>query len=367
MGWISAVFAHKMISFAIDAGLEGEALRSRAPNPQRVRVRLLRAVGLDPESVVDPERMITDTDFFALLERIAEEVEGGRSVPLRVGASMRCDDYGAFGLAFKSAIDLESSYLRVERYGRVVTSISNFRLVEAEDLESADVEGADMEGADSVFMEVIPGEIDRLGLRMTNELALGAATALSREVGQQGFAPLAVHISHSTPEDVSAFEAHFRCPLCFDARRDALEVSREQLRQPNRLGDTSISRFFDTHLEDALAHLPGDQDLGRRVRAEIAQALSEGVPRLPRLAARLGMSARTLQRRLGEASLSYRDLVDQARRELADHLLRKTDYGLAEIAFLTGFSEQSAFNRAFKRWAGKPPRAYRDEARPGMA
>jgi AraC-like DNA-binding protein len=343
MGWISVVFAHKVIDLATSGERGGKAMRTR----------LLRSVGLDPAAPVDPpEQMIGDADFFGLLERIAEQVERGRDVPLRVGASMRCDDYGAFGLAFKSAVDLEGSYARVERYGRIVTSIANFRFVRS---------------ARSVFMEVIPGDDDRPGLRMTNELALAAATALSREVGQQDFAPLAIHISHASPHEVSAFEAHFRCPVHFGAQRDALEVSHDQLRRPNRLGDTSISRFFDTHLAGALEDLPEDSDLGRRVRAEIAQALSEGVPTLPRMATQLGMSGRTLQRRLGEAGLSYRALVDETRKELADRLLRKTDYDLVEVAFLTGFSEQSAFNRAFKRWTGQTPRSYREEAPSGTA
>ncbi len=338
MGWISVVFAHKVIGVATGADPNGDALRAR----------LLRSVNLDPEAPVDPKQMIGDADFFGLLERIAELAERGRDVPLRVGASMRCDDYGAFGLAFKSAVDLESSYVRVERYGRVVTSIANFRVVQA---------------ARSAFMEVIPCDDERPGLLMTNELALAACTALSREVGEQGFTPLAVHISHAAPDDVSAFEAHFRCPIHFGASRDALEVSHDRLRSPNRLGDTSMSRFFDTHLDGALAGLPEDWDFGRRVRAEIAQGLSEGVPTLKRMGARLGMSGRTLQRRLAADGLNYRDLVDKARKELAARLLRETDYDLAEVAFLTGFSEQSAFHRAFSRWTQQTPRVYREEAR----
>ncbi|MEM9557246.1 MAG: AraC family transcriptional regulator ligand-binding domain-containing protein [Acidobacteriota bacterium] len=127
---------------------------------------------------------------------------------------------------------------------------------------------------------------------MTIELALGAATALSREVGQQDFTPHAVHISHEAPVDGFAFEAHFRCPIHFGASRDALDVSHDRLRHSNRLGDTSLSRFFDTHLDGALADLSEDNDLGRCVRAEIAQGLSEGVPTLPRMAARLGISGR---------------------------------------------------------------------------
>ena len=73
----------------------------------------------------------------------------------------------------------------------------------------------------------------------------------------------------------------------------------------------------------------------------------------------IGMSARTMQRKLSEDDAVFQDLVDQARRELAERLLRTTSYPLVEIAFLTGFAEQSGFTRAFKRWAGETPRSYR--------
>ncbi len=73
------------------------------------------------------------------------------------------------------------------------------------------------------------------------------------------------------------------------------------------------------------------------------------------------MSARTLQRRLADSGVTYQNLVNQARLELAQSLMGETSYSLAEIAFLTGFSEQSAFTRAFKRWVGKTPGAFRSE------
>ena len=74
---------------------------------------------------------------------------------------------------------------------------------------------------------------------------------------------------------------------------------------------------------------------------------------------RSNLSGRTLQRRLSDRGYSFQTLVDDSRRELAKRLLKETDYPLAEIAFLTGFSEQSAFTRAFKRWAGQTPRSFR--------
>jgi AraC-like DNA-binding protein len=66
-----------------------------------------------------------------------------------------------------------------------------------------------------------------------------------------------------------------------------------------------------------------------------------------------------MQRRLSDAGYSFQALIDASRRELAERLLEETGYPLAEVAFLTGFSDQSAFNRAFKRWAGQTPRSYR--------
>ena len=108
-----------------------------------------------------------------------------------------------------------------------------------------------------------------------------------------------------------------------------------------------------------LAELDDDESLEHRVRIEVSQALSDGIPTLSDIAKRLGMSSRTLQRRLADSGHTYQKLIDEARRQLAEKLLRRTEYALNEVAFLTGFSDQSAFTRAFKRWAGQTPRSFR--------
>ena len=306
-------------------------------------VTLSHAVGVEFGKAADPRRMIADTVFFDLLEALVRDDPMRRDVAVKLGASMRCEDYGAFGLAFKSAVDLAGSYQRVERFGRIVTSIANFRVVD---------------GAATSCMEVIPAPGDRLGLQMTHELALAAAAALSREVCAS-FAIASVRIAHAGGGDTRTFEELFGCPVQFGRPHDALEISNDVLRHRNRQGDAGFSRFFDDHLDRALADLPQEGRLERMVRAEIAQALSEGVPTLSQMARRLQMGGRTLQRRLAEERLSYQDLLENVRRELALRLLRGSDYALVEVAFLTGFSDQSTFSRAFKRWSGQTPRAYR--------
>lgn len=339
MGQISTLFVHKVVNVATANDPAGSPRRST----------LLRSVGVDPDAPIDPKLMIADADYYGLCEQVAREDAYGASITIRVGSTMRCDDYGAFGLAWKSAVNLRGSFKRAERYGRVLTSVSAYELKS----ESGDM-----------YMMLHREGKRRLGLRLSNEQTIAAVTQISREVCQKEFYPEAVHFKHQSPGDISMHEEYFGCPVIFDSDRDALQISEEMLHAPNRLGDPSISDFFERHLEKELSALVDDIGLDQQVRIQISQTLSDGVPTISDVAARLGLSGRTLQRRLGQQGFAYQDVVDAARRELAERLLRRTDYALAEIAFLTGFSEQSAFTRAFKRWSGETPRSFRLKAQP---
>ncbi|MEM9081722.1 MAG: AraC family transcriptional regulator ligand-binding domain-containing protein [Verrucomicrobiota bacterium] len=334
MDEISAMFVHKIVDVAVVSGVVGVAKRRE----------WFESVGLDPDATVDPKSMVSDSDYYDLIERIARESELGMTLPLKAGGAVCCDDYGAFGLAWKSATNLRGSYERAERYARVLSSVAIFEVVP--------------EGEKTYLMMHWEGERS-LGLRLSNEQTVAEVVKLSREVSPEDFSPEVVYFKHPSPGSTAAHEDYFGCPVHFDADRDGFLVSESALTLSNRLGDPAISQFFDAHMEQELRELSDESGLSKRVRIQVSQALSEGVPTVTEIAFRLGMSGRTLQRRLADQSLSFKALVDESRRELAERLLKETDYALNEIAFLTGFSEQSAFNRAFKRWAGQTPRSYR--------
>lgn len=334
MGQISSLFAHKVA----DAAFQSEV------GAKEKREALLRGIGLDPDAPADPRHMITAADYYQLCEQAAHASALGVSLPLAVGDSMVCDDYGAFGLAWKSAVDLRGSYMRAVRYGEVLTSVS---------AHEVRTEG------NKTFMILHRDGERRLGLRLSNEQTIVAIAKISREVSTRNFVPEAVFFKHPAPDRRDEHERYFGCPVHFEADRDALLVSEETLATPNRLGDAAICAFFDAHLETELAERSDRHGLNKRISIQISQSLSEGAPTVAEIARRMGMSSRTLQRRLSEQDLSFKQLVDASRRELAQRLLQQSQYSLSEIAFLTGFSEQSAFNRAFKRWAGQTPRSFR--------
>ncbi|MDU8913479.1 AraC family transcriptional regulator [Aestuariicoccus sp. MJ-SS9] len=334
MGQITSLFARKMVAAA------GDRVNAAA---------LLRAAGLDPAGAWDPKVMIPDTTYYALLERIVETTDA-TALPIQVGASMRCDEYGALGLAWKAAPDLSGSFARVERYARLWTSVVEYEL-------RPDPRGL-------LFILHRAGE-RRLGMRLSNEATLASAVSLARQVSPEPFAPLEVLIRHDAPKTKGAHEEWFGCPVRFGADLDALLIAPETLERPNLLGDEGITRFLVAHLDAELSEIAPDATLVAQARDAIARALSEGLPRMADIARGLGLSARSFHRRLSEHGMSFQTLTEETRRDLAQGLLRDERYSLAEIAFLTGFSEQSSFTRAFKRWVGRTPASYRkDRAAP---
>jgi AraC-like DNA-binding protein len=309
---------------------------------------LVKQLGLNPDGPIDPARMVSSSAYYDFFAALAERDPNGLSLPLRIGAAMRSDEYGAFGLAWKSAPNLRGSYARSARYGHVLGSAETYSVEKF---------------PGGLFFNLEKAGDGRMGMLLSNEASMSAVDTISREVSTGNFAPLAVHFKHAPRGDVSVYEAHFGCPVHFESGRDALLVSEESIDAPNRLGDETIAGFFDRHLEQQLASLTQDSTLELRVRRSVANLLSEGVPTLSSIASELAMSGRTLQRRLSEDGHSFQSVVDMARKDLAQRLLSETDYSLAEVAFLTGFAEQSGFTRAFKRWAGQTPRSYRLGAR----
>jgi AraC-like DNA-binding protein len=328
MGVVTSLFARKMIA---------------AAGPGVDQGHFLASVGLDPDSGNDPKKMLVDSVYYDLLERLSEVIDM-TDLGLRAGESMRLDEYGALGLAWKAAPTLHGSYARVERFARLWTSVVEYELRPTD--------------RGTLFILHRAGE-RRLGLRLSNEATLASAVSLSRQVSPVHFAPIEVHLKHPPPRTLEFHERYFGCPVRFGSELDALLVSPAALVRPNKLGDEGITRFLDSHLEGELREIVDEASIEALTKDVIARSLSEGIPKVADVARTLGLSVRSLHRRLAEDGLSFRTVTEQTRKELAEGLLRDERYSLSEIAFLTGFSEQSAFNRAFKRWIGRTPAQHR--------
>lgn len=332
MATVTLAFAH---AFARAAGLVLTQDGTLTENGVVVR-RLRVAAGT-----------LTGADYFDLVGWISERHGDRAGLVVSYANAIRVDDLGALGLAFKTAPKLRDSIARVERYFRLLTDTVVYRLVE--------------ETEPPVFAIARKTEPHPV-LALRDECALAAFGQIFRQVAGSDLRFEWASFSHSKYNGADRLSEFLGYPIRFNAERNALAIPQSALDRPNKLGDEAVSKFLTGHLDSELGALTDDGAFERSLAEHICEALSNGIPRASSVARAIGLSERTLYRRLAESDLTYQGVLEKTQKSLAKNLLADGSYSIAEVAFLTGFSEQSSFNRAFKRWVGESPGAYRKNA-----
>jgi AraC-like DNA-binding protein len=171
--------------------------------------------------------------------------------------------------------------------------------------------------------------------------------------------PLAIYFNHSCQTDVSIYQDFFGCHVHFDSEFNGIKIAITALEQPLIKHNPELHDLLCQHASKMV------NDLAKKLPVEIitrfiSNQLPFGVPEIEDAAQNLQMSVRTLQRKLGEHELTFTALVNNIRQDLAFNYLQNTNIKIIYITQMLGFSEQSAFQRAFKRWTGNTPKYFRD-------
>jgi AraC-like DNA-binding protein len=172
------------------------------------------------------------------------------------------------------------------------------------------------------------------------------------------FSPASISFTHS-PDDPAAFARTIGCPVTANAGWSGVSVPLESWRLPLRRRDPTLRHMLEAHANALLAQLPARTGLAADVQRALTSHVAGGDVRIDAIARRFAMSARTLQRKLGEEGTSFQKLVDDARREAAGNYLKSSTLAIGEIAYLLGYSEPAPFHRAFKRWYATTPEVFR--------
>jgi len=302
---------------------------------------LLASVGLAASAApLDAAKEAVDSEaYYGLLERVT--AHGDHALPLRYASLLRPDDLGALGLGLKTAPTAQDALQRLVRYILVLSDTLEYEL---------------RRGEQPTLVMSRPGH--RRGAQLANECALAAVVSVLRGITGVRLEPEIVTFRHGGPPTAADHEAFFGCPVRFDVEENVITFTRAALLTPTTHADEGLSAFLLAEL-DHLKHATEDLSLKSRIYAAVTDALPDGVPRRAQVALRLGMSERTLHRRLAEEDLSFRTIARAAQFDAAEALLTQTPSSLGEIAFLAGFSDQSAFSRAFKAHTGLTPMAFR--------
>jgi AraC-like DNA-binding protein len=195
--------------------------------------------------------------------------------------------------------------------------------------------------------------------RPYSEYALAAVFLRTREATTREFKLSSIHFAFQKPASVAVHECTFECPVHFGAACTELRVKKEIWDLANESANPGLFDVLDEHAGHLLDQVPAEPPLVHELRGAIGAQLRGGDPSLESVASSLGKSPRTLQRRLKEYELNFGALLDQERAVVARRYLADRSLSISEVAFLIGFSEQSSFNHAFKRWEGCTPTEYR--------
>jgi AraC-like DNA-binding protein len=191
------------------------------------------------------------------------------------------------------------------------------------------------------------------------EYAFASLMLTGRSASGRTHAPHMVEFAFEEPADTSEQTRVFQCPIRWGATRTAIAFSAGQLDTPLAHANPALSATLHRHAEQLLAGMSSSRTFASRVREHVVAALQTAEPTAEDVARGLKMSERTLRRRLQEDGTSFTDLVSDVRRELSLSYLNDQRLSLTEIAFLLGFSNVSAFHRAFRRWTGVTPSEHR--------
>jgi AraC-like DNA-binding protein len=192
---------------------------------------------------------------------------------------------------------------------------------------------------------------------------IGTICRTIRDLTRGSVNPLEVHLARPEPRRPGRYESFFSAPVKFNAKCCALYYSVEAMRTPFAEADDRLRKLLEQRADTLLSELPPRCRFLDQVRRRVNSQLELKELTARDLARQMGMSERTLRRRLEENGLSYRQILDDVRRENALRLAKDCSYNVTMIAYRIGYADTSKFARAFRRWTGMAPAAYLKKAR----
>ncbi|MEC9356630.1 MAG: AraC family transcriptional regulator [Pseudomonadota bacterium] len=320
-----------------------------SPLYARSLVDYLRERGIDPAGLFDERQLATveSTDASARMPlrawvRMFDQAiaaTGDADLALRVGAAIKPRHYGLLGYVAMSCATLADAIDRLERYEKIVGEVSETRL-----LRRGDWAELHWRAPFDAHPPLVLAQSSLAGWVSYSRWLLGRDDLVCQAM-----------FAYPTPRSLRAYREVLRCEPRFDAAFTGLRFPGGWLDFPIVQADAELNALMDTQARALLSEIAHEPEPLPALRHVISRGLAAGRTTLRDNARPLGLSPRTLQRRLDELGIRYQSVLDDVRRRHAERYLTDPKKSLAEIAYLLGYSEQSAFTRAYRRWTGMAP------------
>jgi AraC-like DNA-binding protein len=311
-------------------------------------VGIARNAGVNITALPAPGERIEADKLDAML-RVAIPLVSDPAFGLQAARCWHPSELGVLGYAWLSSSTLRTGLERAVRYSRL---IGERGITEIEDTRQGLKVRFQAKRGDPAAVPVAAVLVDIVMALLFDLCRMNAGTALR---------PVAATLRRRKPAAASAYERFFGCPVEFGAEGNTFVLSSKDADRALPSANRQLAAAFDKMLTEELAQLD-KSDVVSRCRAAVLEQLSSGEGTEEDTAKQLHMSPRTLQRKLAQAKTTYLQLVDNTRKDLALRYIEDPRRSVTDITFSLGFSQPSAFTRAFRRWTGLSPSDYRTKS-----
>lgn len=250
----------------------------------------------------------------------------------------------SLGLGWLASDSVLDGLRRLTRFNRLVASLSRVELQEQDDL---------------VILEATSNYESHLGFYASRDYAVGMIVRMCRLTLGEYLAPLRIELQRPEPQNSRPWTYQLGAVVQFNCDVGRMVWVRSDIEEKLPTGDPQLARLMDEQAEAYIASQL-DNKIHISMLERVLLRLPDGPPSLSAVADDLHMSPRTLQRRLSSEGTTFERVLQDARSTMAQRYLRQDRHSVQEVAYLLGFSEASAFSRAFKRWTGKSPAYFRE-------
>lgn len=309
--------------------------------------RVCNVVNLDPAWLDDPDRQVSG-EVLKGLWRVAVEQTGDRALGLHIGEAFDLSAIGIVGYVL----------LNCKTYGQVLEKLSQYTCLFSQGVA---IHHQVVDGRVQCDCEIL-GTVKNYLLdepRHPIESTFAALVTATQQLTGNALPIQTVWFQHPHPNNDSEHQRIFQAPVQFSQPTNRIVFQATWLDQKVRSANTNLLSVFERHAATMVSAQQTSQRYSQKVAAAIAHCLHGEVPSIDAIAHSLMISVRQLQRELQAENTSYLQILDETRKELALRHLKNLETSIHDVAFLLGFSEPSAFHRAFKRWTGQTPRNYR--------
>lgn len=307
------------------------------------RERVLERAGLDP-GLLEPQARLTELQLYRLWSA-ALELSCDLDLSIHAAEASPVGAYGVLDFLMAHAPTLGEGLERAARYFSLVHT--GVRLVTVHDTSAEP----------ACHCLDVGRHPDPVAARPAGEFSLAMFALRIRQCVGQELRFLRVECAYPKPDATGELDRFFASPLVFDSASNRLVLSELDWARPPLKSEPTLFKLLEDHAQRIERELPVDRSWTERVRQAIAGELKGGRPLAAHVAKQLGVSERSLQRRLREEGESFSTLLDELRARHAAVYLREQQITQAEVAYLLGFSDVSAFHRAHRRWTGRAPGA----------